>query len=600
MVHTTRVEKPRHRAPRSGTTGVVSPFNRLARTHAALIAGDTFVSLALAGSLFFSIDPSEARWRVALYLLLTIAPFAIVAPLIGPWMDRVAGGRRLLLMLGAVGKAFLAILMIRDIDGLLLFPESFALLVLGKAYSIAKSSTVPDVVPDSEGLVKANSKLALISAMGGFAAGVPGVVILRFLGPGWVLGCAAVCFLSGALLARLIPVSQDAPVHDLDDSDHQVRSEGVRRGRNTMALLRFLVGFLTFLLAFSLRGGDKEPPTGAGLGESVRVGLGSPELSSTSSPTWHFGVVLAAFAIGSLLASFIAPRLRDRLREDSILQAMLGLAMLVGFLGAITGSILGGAVVSFGIGFASTAGKQAFDALVQRDVPAADHGRLFASFESRFQLTWVVGAAIPVLLLMPARLGYGLMALFAFAGLVIYLLDVAGRLDAITGLLGNRKASSGEPTEAAAAAPAGAPPVQPPAQPPAHTAAPSPAQPTMVRPAAPGPPVDEPTAEMPAVVVPDNYGAAGGFRPEPAPGWPTSQPTPPAPQSPPRAPEPPPPPPPAPAATPAPPPPPPAHAATPQMATSVSREDAVDPPSWVTRALDRRRAEAGEGEPPVT
>ena len=58
----------------------VSAFNRLARVHAASSAADVVVAVALAGSLFFSIDPSQARWRVGLYLLLTLAPFVVVAP----------------------------------------------------------------------------------------------------------------------------------------------------------------------------------------------------------------------------------------------------------------------------------------------------------------------------------------------------------------------------------------------------------------------------------------------------------------------------------------------------------------------------------------
>ena len=71
----------------------VSPFNRLARVHAASAAADVVVAVALAGSLFFSMDPGQARWRVGLYLLLTLAPFAIVAPLIGPLIDRAPVGR---------------------------------------------------------------------------------------------------------------------------------------------------------------------------------------------------------------------------------------------------------------------------------------------------------------------------------------------------------------------------------------------------------------------------------------------------------------------------------------------------------------------------
>ena len=62
----------------------VSPFVRLSRVHGLSAAGDAMIAVALAGSLFFSIDPSDARWRVALYLVLTIAPFAVVTPLLGP------------------------------------------------------------------------------------------------------------------------------------------------------------------------------------------------------------------------------------------------------------------------------------------------------------------------------------------------------------------------------------------------------------------------------------------------------------------------------------------------------------------------------------
>ena len=55
-------------------------------------------------------------------------------------------------------------------------------------------------------------------------------------------------------------------------------------------------------------------------------------------------------------------------------------------------------------------GKLAFDSLVQRDAPDANHGRTFARFEARFQVAWVVGAFLPVALPIPARLGSLLVA----------------------------------------------------------------------------------------------------------------------------------------------------------------------------------------------
>ena len=69
--------------------GIVSPFAQMARTHGMSSMCDAMVAVALAGSIFFSIDPAAARWRVALYLVLTIAPFAVVTPLIGPAVDRI-------------------------------------------------------------------------------------------------------------------------------------------------------------------------------------------------------------------------------------------------------------------------------------------------------------------------------------------------------------------------------------------------------------------------------------------------------------------------------------------------------------------------------
>ena len=85
-------------ADRPDPTLAASAFTRLARVHALSTAVDTLVATSLAGSLFFSIPTGEARGRVALYLLLTIAPFAIVGPVLGPFFDRVKGGRRMLIV----------------------------------------------------------------------------------------------------------------------------------------------------------------------------------------------------------------------------------------------------------------------------------------------------------------------------------------------------------------------------------------------------------------------------------------------------------------------------------------------------------------------
>jgi hypothetical protein len=76
-----------HGAGRSG-------LSRLIELNAVNAAADVLVAIALADTLFFSVATSESRSRVALYLVLTMAPFAVVAPVVGPYLDRFRHGRR--------------------------------------------------------------------------------------------------------------------------------------------------------------------------------------------------------------------------------------------------------------------------------------------------------------------------------------------------------------------------------------------------------------------------------------------------------------------------------------------------------------------------
>src|SRR6266516_2899822 len=81
------------RASGAGRTGLSS----LIELTAAGSVGDAFVAVALAGTLFFGVSVSQARSQVALALLVTMAPFAVLAPLVGPLLDRVQDGRRYIL-----------------------------------------------------------------------------------------------------------------------------------------------------------------------------------------------------------------------------------------------------------------------------------------------------------------------------------------------------------------------------------------------------------------------------------------------------------------------------------------------------------------------
>ena len=116
---------------------------------------------------------------------------------------------------------------------------------------------------------------------------------------------------------------------------------------------------------------------------------------------------------------------------------------------AFVGGLVGAATISLIIGTASSMAKQAFDAIVQRDAPDANRGRSFARFETRFQLLWVIGALIPILIPIPAEIGYVLIAAVATFAVISYLVGVSR----VRKGLGTSKAAPVEPTPTASAGP---------------------------------------------------------------------------------------------------------------------------------------------------
>jgi hypothetical protein len=374
-----------------------SPFSRLAVAHAFSVAGDTLLTIALAGSLFFSISPGAAKGKVALYLALTVAPFAVVAPLIGPLLDRSRGARRLVMAGTNGGRAIACFLMAGDLDGLLLFPEAFAFLVLSKGYSITKSALVPAVVVDDDELVEANSKLQLVGVAVGFVAALPGALLLQTVGAEWTLRLAAVVFACGTVAAFRLAAAPAVAPPETAEARNELRAAGIVLAASAMGLLRAIVGFLTFEVAFSFRRGG--------------------------APSWWFGVVLAVSMAATFVGAVTAPRLRESVREERMLVASLALVAVVALVAARGNSVrFWSAVVAGAVGLAASTGKLAFDSIVQRDAPDAARGRSFARFETRFQLLWVAGAFLPVVIPIPGRVGFVVVAGTAAFAAVTYVL----------------------------------------------------------------------------------------------------------------------------------------------------------------------------------
>jgi hypothetical protein len=278
------------------------------------------------------------------------------------------------------------------IKSLLFYPEAFGALALSKGALVAKSALVPAVVDDDTALVEANSRLALIAVLSGAVLAPVGAGVSALLGSSWVLRLGTLVLGAAAVAAVRIPAAKTLapPVAAVEVAE--LRARPVLLAATAMGLLRAGVGFLTFVVAFALK--------------------------RSHEPAWLFGLVVAAGAAGGLVGAVLAPPLRRRVREEAILIGALLLPAVVAIFGARGYSRVGVAVVAAAVSVGASAGRLAFDSLVQRDAPDAARGRTFARFETRFQLAWVAGAFVPAAAPIPGRLGFLILAIgLGFAGL---------------------------------------------------------------------------------------------------------------------------------------------------------------------------------------
>ncbi len=353
-----------------------TPFARLVYAQAAGACGDAAIIVSMAGSIFFSSPTSAARGKVLLFLLITMTPFMLIAPVLGPALDRMKGGRRLFLISSAAGRTLLCLALAMYIskpapEGLLVYPLAFGVLVLQKGSAIAKSALVPALVNDDGELVTANSRLALINAVGAFVGAAPAFVVYKLFGADWSLRYGAVVFVIATILAIQIPrtrLREPADEHEQQLERDEMHTPSILLGSSAFAVIRASVGFLVFFAAFSLKGD--------------LVALGA---AGVAAYVGNFGGVL------------VAPRLRRSVREEVILASSLVLPAIFTLLGALVAGSVGFVLAALTIGIGAAAGRLGFDSLLQRDGPDAVRGRAFAKFETRFQLVWVVGGVVAII-----------------------------------------------------------------------------------------------------------------------------------------------------------------------------------------------------------
>ncbi len=383
-------------------------FRRLLETQAAHAAGDVLVAVALADTVFFSVPLGEARANVALYLALTMAPFAVLSPLVGPWLDRWAGSYRVAILASMVGRVVLAVLLSSRFQQLGLYPLAFGLLVLSRVHGVSRCALVPEVRPSGRSLMWANGRAAVISVAAGVAAAGPALALNRWAGTGATLWAAATVFAAGALAATGLPRGDgEARLRGRIRRYQELLTPRLLAGGLAMATLRSAVGFATFLLAFLLRADGQG---GKGL-----------------------AITVAVAAAGGFTGSVTAPALRAGRREPVLLLASLALIVVAAVWAAFGFGLLRAGVVAGVVGFGAGAGRLAFDSLVQHEAPDHVRARTFARYETIFQLCWVAAAAAATAVPFGPAPGLWTLAWICLGGLALSvwgLLHSAGRAPA--------------------------------------------------------------------------------------------------------------------------------------------------------------------------
>jgi hypothetical protein len=234
-------------------------------------------------------------------------------------------------------------------------------------------------------------------------AGSVGAGILKGISATAVLVVASFVYLgatvASARLQRPSPAVRDEVVgltqeerdrnalNPLGDSD-------VAWGLGAAAIMRFAAGFATFLLAFGLRRDS------AGLG-------------------WY-AFALGLSGIGSLGGLAFVTRMRNILKESTLLTIAL-FATGVGAAFASLHPVLVVQVILAGwIGVSGAVAQPSFDAITQRNVAPGAQGRTFARFAVRQQLLWVIGALIPVAIVLSFGVGDRLLAVLMLIAGVVY------------------------------------------------------------------------------------------------------------------------------------------------------------------------------------
>jgi MFS family permease len=413
----------------AGRTGLSS----LIELSIAGAIGDAFVLIALAGTLFFSSTAEQARGRAAFALLVTIAPYAVLAPLIGPLLDRVRQGNKYILIGTFLARGLLCWGMAGALhDPVTLLPAALGVLVLQKAYAVTRAAVTPRLLPPQITLVSANSRFNLASLIttsvgAGVALGIDHILGDHSGGAAWVLRIATIIYLAAIVLGLRLPDRVDAASAEAGPDATGADPHAAATGPHAAApgAGAGLHSGAAPVTAYGHPDGQHPagrpaatrplpvrrrpfaiPRVGPAVAEAMQANaairifygfiisflafiLRTEKFGHTSDKIALGGLALA-IAVGGLIGTGIGTALRAR-APMLLMFVVLTLSALVTAVCAMLFGLVAVLIVALAAAIGQTLVKASLDSILQRDIAAPTRSSTFAFSETVHQLALVGG-----------------------------------------------------------------------------------------------------------------------------------------------------------------------------------------------------------------
>ena len=386
---------------------------------------------------------------------MTIAPFAVIAPLIGPALDRVYAGRRFALSLTFAARIVLTVWLLTNFHSWVLYPAALGMMVMSKSFGVLKSSVTPRLMPPDIDLVRTNARLTILGhivgsgVVGGIAAGVSFlftprealwvIIVIALMG---LYSCVLIprkaesspdewattspLSVPGAPLTEDSSLDDDpkadaattnAPATDTAPPQSSLQSSSRRRAVRqrvsraaqqlhivpfphdaktclwSVMTSRSGTGFLTIFVAFAAKSTH-------GLSAWEQLAM--------------LAVAGAAGSVGTFSGNLLGARIPLGAPRVTVL-TIAGIAWAGVICAAIWPGLIWTAVATFALSLSSSLCKVSLDATIQEGLPEEARSSAFGRSETFGQLAWVFGGTMGIVL--PPQLGTGFIALSIIIGI---------------------------------------------------------------------------------------------------------------------------------------------------------------------------------------